>query len=156
MRSQSEIKVKIILRGISEDTYGKQMETILKRIQEYIGTDRNKLLQAKADIKSAKGSKDISVQMSIMAVTISIISLFIAALPDNDFFCNLKMIFAVMAGVFSIIGFIKIIKFMHLMKNYNKIQVALEAYERQLNSRNIKLKHKIIKNFKNRLTFIGK
>ena len=75
MRSQSEIKVKIILRGISEDTYGKQMETILKRIQEYIGTDRNKLLQAKADIKSAKGSKDISVQMSIMAVTISIISL---------------------------------------------------------------------------------
>lgn len=108
------------------------MDGIRKSLQKHIGTDRNKLLQAEADIKAGMDNYNVSFQISVIALVASMISLFMASIPNDLFFWSLKYNFAVSAGVFAIYGLFKIIRSMQAMKAYRAVQAALEEYKLQL------------------------
>ncbi len=74
----------------------------------------------------------ISSQVSVIALVLSVISLFAAVIPSDSNFAIIKYVFAVIACVFSIYGLIKIIRSMYVRKAYCRVQVALEEYKRRL------------------------
>lgn len=87
-------KIREILADISACTYGNQMDDKRMSLQKHIGTDRNKLIQAEADIKAGTADRDVSFQIFVIALVTSINSLVAALIPNESYCCILKGIFA--------------------------------------------------------------
>lgn len=105
-------------------------------VENFVGTDRNKLLQLKAEVKGGDFYSYSAFRIAVIALIVTCISICLGMFGGDGLINSIAYVIIVLATViYVIVQLLSICRFNDVLKWRNYISVAVEEVEKELGQR---------------------